>query len=75
MSPENSDSDCFEDVPANCRNSQKKHPCPDCYFCQWCSEDRCRLCRKKEPPRPHLGFKEQIALYERLNRKTDSGGS
>ncbi|MBI5549486.1 MAG: hypothetical protein HY901_36835 [Deltaproteobacteria bacterium] len=22
----------------------KKHPCPDCHFCQWCSDDRCGLC-------------------------------
>jgi hypothetical protein len=24
----------------------KKHPCPDCYFCQWCSDSRCGLCRR-----------------------------
>ncbi len=24
----------------------KKHACPDCYFCQWCSESRCGLCRR-----------------------------
>jgi hypothetical protein len=22
----------------------KKHPCPDCHFCQWCSDNRCSLC-------------------------------
>lgn len=22
----------------------KKHPCPDCQFCQWCGDDRCELC-------------------------------
>lgn len=22
----------------------KKHPCPDCRFCQWCSDNRCGLC-------------------------------
>jgi hypothetical protein len=22
----------------------KKHPCPDCFECQQCSDDRCRLC-------------------------------
>lgn len=22
----------------------KKHPCPDCHFCQWCSDNRCGLC-------------------------------
>ncbi len=25
---------------------EKKYPCPDCDFCQWCSTDRCNLCRK-----------------------------
>ena len=24
----------------------KKHPCEDCYFCQWCSDNRCDLCLK-----------------------------
>lgn len=33
-------------VPAK-RGQAKKHPCKDCFFCQWCSDDRCRLCRKK----------------------------
>lgn len=22
----------------------KKHNCPDCYYCQVCSDDRCCLC-------------------------------
>jgi hypothetical protein len=22
----------------------KKHPCQDCHFCQWCSDNRCSLC-------------------------------
>ncbi len=25
---------------------KKKHPCPDCHFCQWCSDSRCNLCRR-----------------------------
>lgn len=24
----------------------KKHPCKDCFACQNCSEERCRVCRK-----------------------------
>ncbi len=29
--------------------------CPDCFQCQGCSEDRCRLCRKHgHPPAPTL---------------------
>jgi len=28
------------------KNEQiKKHACPDCDFCQCCSESRCALCR------------------------------
>jgi hypothetical protein len=26
----------------------KKHPCRDCYFCQWCSDTRCDLCLEKK---------------------------
>jgi len=22
----------------------KKHPCPDCHFCQWCADSRCDAC-------------------------------
>jgi hypothetical protein len=24
---------------------KKKNPCPDCTFCQCCSENRCAICR------------------------------
>ncbi|HUT83995.1 MAG TPA: hypothetical protein VMX95_05055 [Thermodesulfobacteriota bacterium] len=26
---------------------EKKYPCPDCKFCQWCSDTRCTLCLKQ----------------------------
>lgn len=29
--------------PPGC--AEKKHPCPDCYSCQWCADERCRKCR------------------------------
>ena len=46
----------------------QKHPCPDCRQCQWCSEDRCRLClRTTAGCRKKLSLPEQIALYEALN--------
>lgn len=22
-----------------------KHPCRDCFSCQWCGDERCRVCR------------------------------
>ena len=51
-------------------NGGKKHPCPDCKFCQWCSDDRCRICRmSKGCGRKKLSSAEQIELYERLNAK------
>lgn len=44
----------------------KKHPCPDCIQCQWCSDDRCRLCLRTGC-RKKLSMAEQIARYEKLN--------
>lgn len=29
-----------------------KHPCPDCHFCQFCSDIRCRNCRGAGKPSP-----------------------
>jgi hypothetical protein len=47
----------------------KKHPCPDCRQCQWCSDDRCRLClRSGTGCRKKLSMAEQIALYEEINK-------
>jgi hypothetical protein len=39
--------------------SAKKHPCRDCFRCQWCSDNRCELClraqvRGKESCRPEV---------------------
>jgi hypothetical protein len=48
----------------------KKHPCADCTFCQWCSDDRCALCRDTgKGCGRKLSIAEQIALYEEVNRK------
>ena len=47
----------------------KKHPCPDCHACQWCSEERCRICLKAGSCRKKMTMAEQVALYEQLNRK------
>lgn len=54
--------------------SSKKHPCPDCHFCQNCGDARCHACRnegnrhcQKQPCRK-LSLREQIALFESMNR-------
>jgi hypothetical protein len=26
----------------------KKHNCKDCFACQWCSDDRCRMCLNRK---------------------------
>ncbi len=47
----------------------RKHQCPDCFFCQLCSDSRCNSCRgggKSEPCRK-MSFSEQIRLYETVN--------
>ncbi len=31
-------------VPEEIREGSKKHPCRDCFSCQECSDDRCRVC-------------------------------
>jgi hypothetical protein len=55
--------------------SGKKHSCPDCAFCQWCGDDRCRLCLDRKPAcRRKLSLREQIALYEAVNRGEKSDG-
>jgi hypothetical protein len=46
---------------------QKKYPCPDCHYCQWCSDDRCRLCLRSDCCKK-LSIAEQIQQYEKLNR-------
>lgn len=36
-------------IPGKCYRPEgcgrRKHPCRDCFSCQFCSEERCALCR------------------------------
>lgn len=59
----------------NKETQPKKHPCQDCRFCQWCSDDRCNLCLKRTCCRRQLSMQEQIELYERLNSTLASENS
>lgn len=55
---------------ADSAESVKKHPCPDCTCCQWCSDDRCRLClRSGKGCGKKLSLAEQIELFDSLNRE------
>ncbi len=55
----------------HCKNpeicTEKKYPCPDCNFCQFCSETRCNACRQQTPRTPKMSIAEQIALFESIN--------
>jgi len=35
-------------VPNATGRPQKKHACKTCYSCQWCDENRCRVCRSDD---------------------------
>jgi len=34
-------------VPEPIPGQAQKHPCPDCFACQQCSDDRCTVCRSE----------------------------
>jgi len=40
-------------VPDESREGSKKNPCQDCFSCQQCSDDRCRVCLNAETCRCH----------------------
>lgn len=46
----------------------KKHNCPDCRVCQFCSDSRCNPCRSGHASRKTMSMAEQIDLYENVNR-------
>ncbi|NJD91103.1 MAG: hypothetical protein FIA91_06265 [Geobacter sp.] len=50
---------------------EKKHPCPDCSFCQWCGDDRCALCLRSDCCRKKLSTAEQIALFDKVNAEDE----
>lgn len=51
--------------------AEKKHPCPDCSFCQWCGDDRCALCLRRDCCRKKLSIAEQIAQFDKVNAEDD----
>lgn len=52
-------------VPEPQAAASKKHPCPDCQCCQWCADERCRVCRR-EASGPCLGAVAAAAGPDRL---------
>jgi len=61
----------FEEIRPSASHpaGKRRKKCPDCHYCQGCSQDRCRLCRAgRKPARVKLSQAEQIALFEKINR-------
>jgi hypothetical protein len=57
----------------------KKHPCPDCCFCQFCAATRCLTCmsegnRAKATACKKLSLREQILLYDKVNARAPKAG-
>ena len=53
------------------RRNESRHQCPDCLFCQGCSETRCRVCRDEGHGHghPELGRGFTLGAYEAWKRK------
>jgi hypothetical protein len=41
-------------VPQAAPDEEKKHPCPDCFACQMCSDERCQACCKQAATQPMI---------------------
>ncbi|MCF8061764.1 MAG: hypothetical protein K9M82_04540 [Deltaproteobacteria bacterium] len=57
-------------------SGSRRKVCPDCFQCQGCSEERCRVCRKQghsEAPTLPTGFTygEYLEWKERRSRPED----
>jgi len=52
--PENPEDDVYKKYNAfkPFTNPLKKHPCPECFNCLFCSETRCQVCRNRRNLQP-----------------------
>lgn len=58
--------------PEECPPGAKRHDCPDCFYCQQCSEVRCRACRSGAGRKG--GEEERSSCSRKGNRSTKAGG-
>ncbi len=69
---DNIDSLC--EIPTRVAGLPRKHSCPDCGFCQLCSDARCQSCLSgtgdsDDGCSRKMSFSEQIQLYDRINEE------
>ncbi|MEI6809015.1 MAG: hypothetical protein WCN95_09855 [bacterium] len=50
-------------IPGEQSSREKKHPCPDCFSCGWCSDDRCKVCLTEQKCR-NCGKKQSKAAKQ-----------
>ncbi|MCJ7604201.1 MAG: hypothetical protein MUO63_22210 [Desulfobulbaceae bacterium] len=71
----------FKQLPGNqgmiyvpdSKPDKKKHPCPDCFFCQWCGNERCRTCRANICCKKNGGTLQRIPMRTVLCRTAPQG--
>ncbi|MFZ2446788.1 MAG: hypothetical protein WAW37_10555 [Syntrophobacteraceae bacterium] len=69
---ETGDERVAEVPPGVAKGLPRKHSCPDCHFCQICSDSRCASCRREresEGCSKKMSISEQILLYDEINSK------
>jgi hypothetical protein len=47
--------------------SLRKHNCPDCEYCQLCSDTRCNPCRSRQKAKSRQTMADQIEQFEKIN--------
>ena len=65
-------------VPEPSSSLPKRYPCPDCFVCQQCSEERCSLCRSQRvgsgAGKLSRGESDRCSQCEGSNGSTSSDG-
>ncbi len=61
-------------VPGPPKDGTRKHSCKDCYSCQLCSDDRCRVCLSQKSCRCEKPTKKQFKskLSDGRGRRTSN---
>ncbi len=57
-------------IPEKLAGGCCKHNCPDCYSCQWCGNERCKVCYIAEVHKANtIGPEKKINTIHNLGRR------
>jgi len=59
-------------IPEMQKNCRKKQPCEDCYSCEHCSDNRCRVCRDNRASKRDKSHVDDDKKRVRNKRETPS---